>query len=306
MLHNVWILRKFNSARYTFHYLCTFNDVFNLSLYFLTPLVLFSIYVTTDMNVNARAANAYLIRIRTRKKERKNATHMYINIQRCFRSRSLHIYETCLAIAKILEFRPLFRICFSSNDILLRSMTVSLPTGIGRSSHWKFDFQHLRRYAARPEFYRCIRYGDSRKCRNTRIHLRTYYVRYSSAFWNFATSVTKRQRYVSDANVCERSESIRGNYKRRSKWKSSIDSIKRENRWAREISNDKYWNIFNNITLSTNVWNKEYLIFTFEEIFQKFVFVELNRSNSMWINSIESNGIFFVISCNWRVSRWKY
>lgn len=46
---------------------------------------------------------------------------MCINIRRCFRSRSLHIYETCLAIAKILEFRPLFRICFSSNDILLYS-----------------------------------------------------------------------------------------------------------------------------------------------------------------------------------------
>lgn len=154
---------------------------------------------------------------------------MYINIQRCFRSRSLHIYETCLAIAKIrrsLEFRPLFRICFSSNDILLCSMAVSFPTGIGQSSRWKFYFQHLRRYAARPEFYRCIRYRDSRKCRNTRIHLRTYYVHYSSAFWNFASTVTKHQH-----DVCKRSESICRNYKRHLKRKSSVDSIRRENKW---------------------------------------------------------------------------
>lgn len=157
---------------------------------------------------------------------------MIINIQRCFRSRSLHIYETCLAIAKIrrsLEFRPLFRICFSSNDILLCSTAVSFPTGIGQSSHWKFYFQHLRRYAARPEFYRCIRYRDSRKCRDARIHLRTYYARYSSAFWKFPSTVTKHQHYVSVANVCKRSESIRRNYKRHLEWKSTIDSIGREN-----------------------------------------------------------------------------
>lgn len=48
-----------------------------------------------------------------------------------------------------------------------------------------------------------------------------------------------------------------------------------------EISDDKYWNIFNDIMLPGNVRNKGYPICTFEQIFQKFELVELSRSNSM-------------------------
>lgn len=48
----------------------TFRCIFSLHAALLLFSLSLSIYVTTDMNVNARAANAYLIAIRTRKKER--------------------------------------------------------------------------------------------------------------------------------------------------------------------------------------------------------------------------------------------